>query len=225
MRENLRVRDTPEEYDHYTGSFTEEYDRGLIHGLLGLYRQAGSPAGSLVDIGTGTARVLVRIAAEPELAGLRLIGTEYFDEMVARARDTVRRCGLEERIEIVADDIHRTAFADDSVTCVLSRSTIHHWAEPVRALAQIYRILEPGGFALIHEMRRDPEPSALAEFNRRRAAAGVGPTTLDEKYTTAELSELLHQAGLAETTELVAPRSGPGAVGVAITIRKPERAR
>ena len=80
--------------------------------------------------------------------------------------------------------------------------------------------LAPGGVAIIHEPRRDPSPDALAEFNRARAAVGVEPARMEEKYTAAEVDAFLRRAGLAKQSIISAPRRGPGSMGFEVRISK-----
>jgi ubiquinone/menaquinone biosynthesis C-methylase UbiE len=219
MRDNLPVRDTAEDYDRYTANFVDLYDRAMIKSIKKQYLKCVGD-GVLVDIGTGTAQLLVKMCAVEELSGLKMIGTEFFDDMVERAQQTVRESGLEERITIDKADVHDMPYPSDYALFVISRSTVHHWANPVRAFKEIHRILKPGGVTIIHDMRRDPNEDTLRAFNEARERAGVGPTTLDEKYTTAEMRAFINAAGLSDSCELSAPDSGPGAIGMAIRITK-----
>ena len=223
MRENLRVRNSPQAYDRYTSGFVDQYDRAMIARFRELYRLSGSRPGLVLDIGTGTARLPARMAAFEEFATLRFIGTEYFLDMAALARTTVYDVGLRDRVQIVVQDVHQMGFRAHEIDYIISRSTVHHWAEPVKALAEIHRVLKPGGFALIHEPRRDPKPEALAYFNRIRELAQVGPTTLEEKYTAMELRGFLKQAGLESYSRINEPSVGLLAVGVEMKIWKADK--
>jgi ubiquinone/menaquinone biosynthesis C-methylase UbiE len=220
MRENLRVRNSPEAYDRYTSDFVDEYDRAMIARFRLLYHLYGARPGVVVDVGTGTARLLARMAVLDEFAALRFIGTEYFSDIATVAHATVCDAGLGHRVHIVMQDAHQMGFRGDEIDYIISRSTVHHWAEPVKALAEIHRVLRPGGFALVHEPRRDPKPEALAHFNQIRELARVGHTTLDEKYTAIELRTFLRQAGLESCSKIDEPSVGFLALGVEIKIWK-----
>jgi ubiquinone/menaquinone biosynthesis C-methylase UbiE len=46
-------------------------------------------------------------------------------------------------------DAHKLPFADDSYDLIICSETIEHLVDPAKALKEIYRILKPGGYALI----------------------------------------------------------------------------
>jgi hypothetical protein len=82
-------------------------------------------------------------------------------------------------------------------------------------------VLAPGGAALIHDIRRDADPGAVARFNQMRQASGVGPSLLADKYTPDEARRMCEEAGIGAATRIFAPESGPGALGYELLIEKP----
>ncbi|MGQ0634764.1 MAG: class I SAM-dependent methyltransferase [Planctomycetaceae bacterium] len=220
MRANLHVHYSAAKYDEYTATSVAAYDQGMIRRIRLEDSFLRREPRTLIDIGTGTAQLLVKIAALPELAHYQLIGTDYFEDMVEQARDTIARGELGHRIRIEQCDVHDLPYSTDSADLVISRSTIHHWADPARAFREIYRILKPGGVAIIHEPRRDPHPAALEEFNRLRQEMGVEPARMDEKYTPGEAREFLEAAGLRNQYLIAAPRRGPSSLGFEVRISK-----
>lgn len=220
MRDNLPVQYSTENYDRYTKDFVSIYDEFILLRLIDEYHLQGGGVKTLVDVGTGTAQILIKAAANPELKALSLIGTDYFDDMLDKAREVVKQTGLENRIEIVDADVHNMPFPDNYTDFIISRSTIHHWANPIRAFQEIYRILKPSGVAIIHDIRRNPAPEVLAEFNSLRQQIGIVPTNIEEKYTPQEVEEMLKVAGLTEYATITAPESGPGSLGFELRISK-----
>lgn len=221
MRTNMPVHYSAEKYDEYTRHSVEVHDQRTIRRLRHEYRNVGrsSPC-TLIDVGTGTAQLLVKLAEHKDMRWKRIIGTDVFEDMVAKARETIARNNLEHQVTIELADVHQMPYPDGTADLIISRSTVHHWADPVKAFQEIYRLLAPGGVAIIHEPRRDPHPQALAEFNAARAAVGVEPARMDEKYTAAEVSEFLRRAGLAKQSIVSAPRRGPGSMGFEVRISK-----
>src|SRR5437588_40175 len=47
------------------------------------------------------------------------------------------------------EDVHRLSFADNTVGSVVSVDTLEHVADPLRAVAEMHRVLRPGGLCAI----------------------------------------------------------------------------
>lgn len=126
--------------------------------------------GRLLDIGTGPAWLLLRLcAASPRF---RLVGLDASEPMVDKARQNVAAAGLSHVIEIKAGNVIDMPFTDGTFDTVVSTGSIHHWKEPVRGLNEVYRVLKPGGYALMYDLVSDtPEhvmKQAVREFGRLR---------------------------------------------------------
>ncbi len=219
-KHEAHVRYTADAYDTYTAQFVSRFDDVLAERVLeeAIPRMPGA---TLLDVGTGTARILVHLARMRNLSGLRLVGSDVFEDMIRRAEQTVAEAGFADRIELRIDDVHTMQLPDGFADIVISRSTIHHWKDPRKALREIFRVLKPGGIAMIHDVRRDPAPEAIEEFNRLRAEAGIGPSFLDEKFTAAEVRGMLADAGLADYAQVYRPERGLMALGFAVEMHKP----
>jgi ubiquinone/menaquinone biosynthesis C-methylase UbiE len=214
------VRYTAAEYNRYTRSFVKPYDDMMEDWVLQQARRL-QPDFTLVDVGTGTAQLLLRLALLPELIESKLIGTDLFPDMIVEAQAEVKAASLKDRIELLVDDIHASQVASDSADLIVSRSTLHHWSNPTLGLKEIFRILSPGGRALIVDVRRDAPPEVIAEFNRQRAEAGITPSVVDEKFTVAEVEAFVQDAQLDEFASVAAGKTGLQALGLAVSIRKP----
>ena len=95
MRQNMPVHYSAADYDRYTTDAVSTYDDGIIRRLLQEYRLMGRGPRTLLDVGTGTARLLIKIAEESEMDQVNLVGTDYFEEMVDQASRTVAEAGLD----------------------------------------------------------------------------------------------------------------------------------
>lgn len=58
-------------------------------------------------------------------------------------------------------------FADNSFDIVVSTGSIHHWKDPEAGLNEIYRILSPGGYALIYDIVSDTPRAVLQDAKRQ----------------------------------------------------------
>ncbi len=79
-----------------------------------------------------------------------LAGIDISDAEIARAWETARAEGYEDRVDFRAGDAHHTGFAEDSFDLIVGSAILHH-LELDRALAELRRILAPGGQAVFLE--------------------------------------------------------------------------
>jgi SAM-dependent methyltransferase len=111
----------------------------LNEGNKALLDAAAPRAGSRVlDVGFGGGYTLERVA--PVVAPERVAGVELSEAMIAAVRD---RCG--DAFDLRLADAAALPFPDASFDVVLSVSTIYFWPDPTRVLAEMTRVLKPGG--------------------------------------------------------------------------------
>lgn len=219
IRDDIPVRYTAELYDHYTAGFIPAYDRYLLARVIRQHRKRQAVP-LLLDVGAGTAQFLLQLARQPELDGVWLMALDLFDDMTDVARRNLESHGLTTRACAVRGDAHALPLAGGTAGYVISRSTLHHWRDPAAALAEMHRVLAPGGIAIVHDIRRDAPAHVITAFNRRRAEAGVPPSLIEEKYTPGEVAAMLRRVGLSGCSEVTSSDQGPGALGMEVLIWK-----
>lgn len=99
---------------------------------------------SLLDVGSGAGQILRHLLKwmNPEAS---LVAFDLSPQMLRRARQRVQS----DRPLYVAGDMTRMPFADESFDCVTCGWVIEHLPDPRPGLAEIARVLKPGGSALI----------------------------------------------------------------------------
>jgi ubiquinone/menaquinone biosynthesis C-methylase UbiE len=109
------------------------------------------PGDSVLDVGCGTGGVTIpakqRVGASGKAAGI-----DPSPEMIAVAQHKAQRKGLE--IDFRMGVIEALPYPDTSFDVVTSSLMMHHLPEQlkVKGLAEIYRVLKPGGRLLIADM-------------------------------------------------------------------------
>ena len=110
------------------------------------------PGDSVLDVGCGTGEVT--LAAKTRAKNGSVYGIDPAPEMIAVARKKAARKRLE--IDFRVGVIEALPFPDSSMDVVTSSLMMHHLPEElkVRGLAEIYRVLKPGGRLLIADFSR-----------------------------------------------------------------------
>jgi ubiquinone/menaquinone biosynthesis C-methylase UbiE len=111
------------------------------------------PKGTIVDIGCGPGYLLETIGKE--FPGNRLMGIDISQEMVEKAKANLASKGMGGRVEFHLGEAAGLPFESSSQDFLVSTLSLHHWSEPAKALEEFYRVLRPGGEALIMDLRRD----------------------------------------------------------------------
>ncbi|MEP4546172.1 MAG: class I SAM-dependent methyltransferase [Saccharospirillum sp.] len=104
---------------------------------------------TVLDVGCGTGSSLRYLLGYCPKG--RLVGLEPTPAMLEIARQQTDQAGLAERIELFNGAAESIPLADASVDSVLAFSTYHHWQDIPAGLAEIARVLKPGGRLLVSE--------------------------------------------------------------------------
>jgi ubiquinone/menaquinone biosynthesis C-methylase UbiE len=145
-----------------------------------MIRQAAIPTGAAVlDVGCGTGTLA--LLAKTEVGNLgRVYGIDASPEMIAVAQQKAHQQKRE--VDFQTGVIEALPFADGMFDVVLSSLMFHHLPPDLkqRGLAEIYRVLKPGGRVLIVDMTR--------------------PTTLPQRLT---MTALVHHGQTSDVHDLL----------------------
>lgn len=97
----------------------------------------------VLEIGCGRGGFSCRLAAN-DPPPRRVVAADFSETAVAMAREFARERGVE-RVEWRTGDIQNIDFPDASFDTVVSTETIEHVPDPARAVAELARVLKPGG--------------------------------------------------------------------------------
>src|SRR5262245_9321020 len=141
---------------------------------------ADRPFRSLLDLGTGTGRML-------ELLGPRLergLGVDLSLDMLALARARLDRAGLR-HCSVRQGDIYNLALPPDSFDVVIVHQVLHYLDEGGRAIREAARVLRPQGRLLVIDFA----PHELEFLRDEHAHRRLG-------FAEETVAQWLEQAGL-----------------------------
>jgi ubiquinone/menaquinone biosynthesis C-methylase UbiE len=135
-----------EGWDDYARFYDWENARTLGKRDVPFWRNLALQAGgSVLELGCGTGRVTLPLGR----AGIRVVGIDRSERMLARARTRTKRARLFDKIALIRGDIRFTPFAVPGFTMVMAPYGILQSLLRERDLAatleEVHRVLEPGG--------------------------------------------------------------------------------
>jgi ArsR family transcriptional regulator len=147
---------------------------------------ADQEIGDLLDIGTGTARILTLLGDKSEQA----VGIDISSEMLMVARTRLHAAGMDHCM-VRHGDMYHLPFTNESFDTVTIDQVLYQAEDPASAIGEAARILRCGGRLM------------LIEYAGRPGDHNPG-------VTEQELRDWLENAGLACQTVRRVPEKGPG---------------
>ncbi|MGE0845464.1 MAG: ArsR/SmtB family transcription factor [Flavobacteriaceae bacterium] len=156
--------------------------------------------GRLVDLGTGTGRVLELLA--PRAA--HLTGIDINHDMLHYARSRLEREGLR-HAQLRQGDVYNPPVEAGTADVVVLHQVLHFLDDPARAIHEAARLLKKGGLAVIVDLKAH-EREALREAHAHRRLG----------FTNEQIGGWMREAGI----EAGEPReiAGPDADSLTVTI-------
>jgi demethylmenaquinone methyltransferase / 2-methoxy-6-polyprenyl-1,4-benzoquinol methylase len=145
---------------------------------------AASPDDRVLDVATGTGMVAAELVHR---YGCRVVGLDQSEEMLAGARAKLaREPRLASRVELVRGEAERLPFADGEFDALTFTYLLRYVDDPAATVAELVRVLRPGGVMASLEFHVPPEPWARAGWfaYTRSAMPLVGWTVSNEWYRT-----------------------------------------
>ena len=167
----------------------------------------GAPIRSLLDLGTGTGRMLELFAAKIE----RGLGLDLSVDMLALAREHLDRAGLK-NCSVRYGDIYDLALPRDSFDVVIIHQVLHFLDDSGRAIREAARVLRPGGRLLVIDFA----PHDLEFLRDLHAHRRLG-------FAAETVTQWLETAGLDVARQQTLPPGPEGKIAVSLWLGRDPR--
>jgi ubiquinone/menaquinone biosynthesis C-methylase UbiE/DNA-binding transcriptional ArsR family regulator len=159
------------------------------------------PFDLLVDLGTGTGRILELFGARAS----RALGFDLNHAMLAYARMKLERAGLS-HAQVRHGDLYNVPLPDGAADAIVLHQVLHFLDDPSAAIAEAARLLKPGGKLLVVDFA----PHELEFLREQSAHRRLG-------FARDQLSRLFEGAGLKlERFSELSPEPAQGKLTVSL---------
>ncbi|GIX01031.1 MAG: hypothetical protein KatS3mg111_4363 [Pirellulaceae bacterium] len=196
--------DDPDEALCYDEMDHDEVNRQFVRDLLA----AGLPGPDVLDVGIGTARIPVELCQQH--TDCRVMGADAALAMLEVARINVATAGFEHRIELCHCNCRQMPMADAMFDVVMSNSLLHHLPDPEAAVAEMLRVLRPGGRIFVRDLVRPADQDTVEQLVQRYT--GAEPPAAQQLFRQSLLAALT----VAEIRDIVTG-FGFSPAGVSVT--------
>jgi ubiquinone/menaquinone biosynthesis C-methylase UbiE len=184
--------DVKEAVQQQFGPVAAEYATSAVHAggpdLHAMLQAAPLPATSVLDVGCGAGHTALAFAPHAQT----VTALDLTEAMLAQVQCLATERGIT-NVETRRADVEQLPFADESFSVVTSRYSAHHYADPRRAIAEIVRVLEPGGTFLLVDVVSPPDAAQDKFLNRIEVLRD--PSHVRD-HTVDEWRKMILQAGL-----------------------------
>jgi ArsR family transcriptional regulator len=147
---------------------------------------ADGEVADLLDIGTGTGRILEVMASQIRSG----VGIDLSHEMLAVARVNLGKPGLE-HCQVRHGDMYELPFGDASQDAVIFHQVLHYAEEPEAAITEAARVLRPDGSLIVIDFAPHKQRVLIEEHAHHRL--GLADEELAAWCENADLKSSLAQ--------------------------------
>jgi ubiquinone/menaquinone biosynthesis C-methylase UbiE len=163
-------------YDTITRKDTERF-----RALAARLRTVSPQGGDMLEVAPGPGYLAIEIARG---GAYRVTGLDVSRTMVELAHRNAAEAGVE--VDFRQGNASAMPFADESFDLLACSAAFKNFSQPHRALEEMYRVLRPGGTALVLDLRKDVTMSEIRNYFR-----AIGLSTVERWMTLAAFRFIL----------------------------------
>lgn len=166
---------------------------------LRIVERTGKNEGQCIDLGGGPGMLGICIA---KITAMQVTVCDPLPECIELVSENAREHNVESQVKGVVGCAEKLPFEDECADLVASRGSVFFWDDQKKGLGEVYRVLRPGGHAVIGggfgsvELLREIQEAMtdIPEWNEKRRERL-------EKYPPGHYENLLAELGIAGTVE------------------------
>ena len=183
------------------GAVARWYDRSTrkdmerFRALAARLRTVLPQGGDMLEVAPGPGYLAIEMAKG---GAYRVTGLDVSRTMVELGQGNAAEAGVQ--VDFRQGNASAMPFADESFDLLACSAAFKNFSQPHRALAEMYRVLRPGGTALVLDLRKDVPMSeirryfraiGLSTINRWMTLAAFRFMLLKRAYTRGQLERML----------------------------------
>jgi ubiquinone/menaquinone biosynthesis C-methylase UbiE len=163
-------------YDRSTRKDTQRF-----RDLAARLRTASPQGGDVLEVAPGPGYVAIEMA---KAGAYHVTGLDVSRTMVELAHRNAAEAGVD--VDFRQGNASAMPFADESFDLLACSAAFKNFSQPHRALEEMYRVLRPGGTALVLDLRKDVTMPEIRKYFR-----AIGLSTVERWMTLAAFRFIL----------------------------------
>jgi SAM-dependent methyltransferase len=204
----------------YTGGEGSEIPEAAFLASLGCGNPTAvadlRPGEIVLDLGSGGGIDVLLSARRVGPTGF-VYGLDMTDEMLALARANAAKA-VATNVEFIKGQIEAIPLADDTIDVIISNCVINLSADKNAVIAEMFRVLKPGGRLGISDVIAENQLSTEDRIRRGSYTGCIAGALSHQEYLDA-----LHHAGFADPSVLYTQEVAPEMHGAIVKAVKPAR--
>jgi ubiquinone/menaquinone biosynthesis C-methylase UbiE len=152
---------------------------------------------SVLEVAPGPGYLAIELS---KLGNYQITGLDISETFVEIARENAAKAGV--GVDFLRGNASRMPFKDESFDFLLCRAAFKNFSEPKLALEEMYRVLKPGGQALIIDLRRDASMESISQAVKDMNVGALNEIItkltfrymlLKRAYTKSEFEQMISQ--------------------------------
>jgi len=123
----------------------------------------------VLEVGPGPGYLSIELA---KLGGYKITGMDISQDFVEIARRNAKEADV--TVDFQQGNVSEIPFMENKFNFIICTAAFKSFKEPVKALNEMYRVLKPGGTALIIDMNRNATDQQLLDFMNENGLKGLG---------------------------------------------------